>query len=176
MLLCDCPPVRLFNQGIDAIEVSDDGSGVPAASRPYMAQKHATSKITTFDDIYTNGGDTLGFRGEALFCLANLSGSLVVVTKTAQDEMAQKLHFQRDGSMSPTTSVQPRKVGTTVSVLKLFDALPVRRADFCKRIQVQRSKVLALMQGCKSLSWHYKIITNLQKLVKVTHDTHCLSF
>jgi DNA mismatch repair ATPase MutL len=116
-----------------------------------MAQKHATSKITTFDDIYTNGGDTdtLGFRGEALFCLANLSGSLVVVTRTAQDEMAQKLQFQRDGSMGPTTSLHPRKVGTTVCAVKLFDALPVRRADFCKRIQVQRAKVLALMQGCK---------------------------
>ena len=100
--------VRLFNQGVDIIEVSDDGCGVPLASRPLLATAHATSKITTFHDIYSdtavaaataaapNTNNTtasatstssslptqavMGFRGEALFRLANLSSRLVVVT------------------------------------------------------------------------------------------------
>jgi DNA mismatch repair protein PMS2 len=147
------PSVRLFNQGMDVIEVSDDGCGVPIESRPYMAQKHATSKITSFDDIYTGSlPGTLGFRGEALFCLANLSENLVIVTRTAQDPLGQKMEFRRDGFLATDKgSMMPRKVGTTVAVVKLFDALPVRRADFCKRIQAQRAKVVSLMQGCKLL-------------------------
>jgi len=72
--------IRLFNQGLDVIEVSDDGSGVPSHSRPLMAMKHATSKIRSFNDLYENNfipdqnstpRQNLGFRGEALFCLAN---------------------------------------------------------------------------------------------------------
>lgn len=73
-----CSTVRLFNQGLDIVEVSDDGSGVPMESRHFMAMKHATSKIRNFDEIYST--DSLGFRGEALFCLANISGGLVVAT------------------------------------------------------------------------------------------------
>ena len=120
--------VRLHNQGLDVIEVSDNGTGVPKSSRPFIAMKHATSKLACFEDLYRggncnsnnnsnsnnnyehenggdddNGGDashktnndkattiddptyaaapTLGFRGEALFCLANLSRSMVVSTR-----------------------------------------------------------------------------------------------
>lgn len=145
--------IRLFNQGMDVVEVSDDGCGVPASCRPFLAQKHATSKISAFDDIYNNStmNATLGFRGEALFCLANLSANLVVVTRTADEEMGQKLQFRRDGSLllaeNNADTWVPRKVGTTVAVVQLFDALPVRRADFCKRIVAQRVKVFSLMQG-----------------------------
>jgi DNA mismatch repair protein PMS2 len=68
--------IRLFNQGVDVIEVSDDGCGVPSESRPLLAMKHATSKIRSFDELYLDTYDngqmqlkSLGFRGEALFFL-----------------------------------------------------------------------------------------------------------
>ena len=140
--------VRLFNQGLDIVEVSDDGCGVPIESRPFMATKHATSKIRDFSDIYST--DSLGFRGEALFCLANISANLVVATRTADEALGQKLEFTRDGYLrNETVSPVPRKIGTTVAVVKLFDALPVRRADLEKRLQVQRRDVFLMMQGCE---------------------------
>jgi DNA mismatch repair protein PMS2 len=130
------------------VEVSDDGCGVPIESRPFMAMKHATSKIRNFDDIYST--DSLGFRGEALFCLANISRNLVVATRTADQPLGQKLEFSRDGYLLHDTACPvPRKVGTTVAVVKLFDALPVRRADLEKRIQVQRREVFLMVQGCE---------------------------
>jgi DNA mismatch repair protein PMS2 len=117
-----------------------------------MATQHATSKIRSFDDIYRDGNDTstLGFRGEALFSLANLSQNLVVATRTASEPLATKLEFRQDGRLddSKTCSVA-RKVGTTVAVVKLFHRLPVRRADLSKTIKSQRDKLLKLMQGCK---------------------------
>ena len=133
--------------GLDVIEVSDDGSGIPRESRPYTATKHATSKIRNFDDIYTTS-QTLGFRGEALFCLANISEKLVVATRTADEKVGQKLEFGRNGSLNQQKA-QARRVGTTVSVHGFFNALPVRRADLKKRISVQRQRVFSMMQGCK---------------------------
>jgi hypothetical protein len=35
-----------FHQGIDALEVTDDGSGIPLSSRLFMARRHAMSKVT----------------------------------------------------------------------------------------------------------------------------------
>lgn len=88
----------MFNQGIDVIEVADNGSGVPLKSRSLMATKHATSKIRSFQDLYDGKGEgkglTLGFRGEALFCLANLSQNLVVSTKTMNETVGQRMHFR----------------------------------------------------------------------------------
>eukprot|EP00550_Attheya_septentrionalis_P011813 CAMPEP_0198304578 /NCGR_PEP_ID=MMETSP1449-20131203/57472_1 /TAXON_ID=420275 /ORGANISM="Attheya septentrionalis, Strain CCMP2084" /LENGTH=1167 /DNA_ID=CAMNT_0044007103 /DNA_START=237 /DNA_END=3740 /DNA_ORIENTATION=+ len=173
--------IRLFNQGIDIVEVTDDGSGVPLESRPLLAMKHATSKIRTFDNIYEDsatclttssregmmhvpGQKQLGFRGEALFCLANLSQKLVVSTRTATNALGQKMEFSHDGKLLESSITDmPRKVGTTVAVVKLFDALPVRRADMIKRIKAQRAKMLRLMQSyailCRSIRFNLIDIT-----------------
>jgi DNA mismatch repair protein PMS2 len=142
--------VRLFGQGLDIIEVSDDGVGVPQASRPFLCTRYATSKITCFEDIYTGTGLTMGFRGEAIFSMACLSKNLLVATRTDSDEMAQKLEFGRDGGVVPA-SVQSlhRKFGTTVAVMEPFAALPARRADMERRIRAERSKLFQLMQACK---------------------------
>lgn len=98
--------MKLYGEGLEAIEVCDNGHGVPKSSRPFMATKHATSKLRRFEDLYKDYYDTtlnisddnnedydendcaptLGFRGEALFCLANLSRSLVVSTRTIDEE------------------------------------------------------------------------------------------
>jgi DNA mismatch repair ATPase MutL len=132
------------------VEVSDDGSGVPPESRPLLARAHATSKIRSFDDIYSSNTSSLGFRGEALFCLSNLSDKLIVATRTAEEALGQKMEFNHDGSLDLNSIVSlPRKVGTTVAVLKLLNSLPVRRADMQRRIVQHRSKLMNLMEGCK---------------------------
>jgi len=147
--------IKLFNQGIDVIEVSDDGCGIPMHSRPLVAMKHATSKLRTFsslyEDTYVDGKiekKQLGFRGEALFSMANVSQNLIIMTQTQDDNIGQRFEFRRDGYLNQNSlqDVQ-RKVGTTVAVVKIFDALPVRRADLIKRIKVQRANMLRLMQA-----------------------------
>lgn len=137
--------VRLFGKGLDIIEVSDDGSGVPKSSRDKLAVPYATSKIEQFDDIYRN--HSLGFRGEALYSLANVSQKLIVATRTSEEPMAQKLEFRHDGTLDADASgsEMPRKVGTTVAVVKLLDQLPVRRRDLEQRIAAHRSKLVQLI-------------------------------
>ena len=187
--------IKLYDQGLEAIEVSDNGSGVPSTSRPMMAMKHATSKLRCFDDLYsqnnmtssynncnkdapdnhvhqnqntvgnaqgentaaetvdcnTDCAPTLGFRGEALFCLANLSRSLAVTTRTSDENgLGEQFQFNTEGQLIPNSIHKvPRAVGTTVTVRGLFESLPVRRVDMCKRITGQRMKLMKMMQGCK---------------------------
>jgi len=156
--------IRLFNQGVDVIEVSDDGTGVPKHSRPLLAMKHATSKIMSFDDLYKDviidgnmQPNQLGFRGEALFSLGHISQNLIVCTRTESETMAQKIQFNRDGYMIPN-SIQEvaRKVGTTVAVVKLFEALPVRRANLMNRLKAQRAKMFRLLQAYGVLCFHVR--------------------
>ena len=141
--------VRLFDQGINMIEVADDGMGVPKDSRPFLATAHATSKISSFEEIYDpSGQQSLGFRGEALFCLANLSKNLIIATRTKDEVVAEKMEFQRDGSLRPGSLTKlTKKVGTTVTVDGLLDAVPVRRADMIRRIKDQRRKLIKLVSG-----------------------------
>ena len=102
---------------------------MPRASPPVLATAHATSKIQAFDEIYQENA-WLGFRDEALFCLANISSNWFVATgtRTADEEVAQKLEVQRDDSLKSTEGM-PRNIGTTVAVVGLFEAVSVGRTD-----------------------------------------------
>mmetsp|Transcript_36023 Transcript_36023/g.43396 ORF Transcript_36023/g.43396 Transcript_36023/m.43396 type:complete len:1051 (-) Transcript_36023:88-3240(-) len=135
--------------GSETIEVCDDGCGVPLKSRPYMAMRHATSKLHHFDDLYSSSScQDLGFRGEALFCLAHISKSLVVTTRQQSENIGQKLWFRHDGTLDDSLTQRiARKVGTTVSAHDLFHSLPVRRQDFLKRIKLQRNQMVRMLQG-----------------------------
>jgi len=131
-----------------------------------MAAKHATSKLRTFGDLYGQGSDvedtkleresssipvsTLGFRGEALFSLANISKSLIVSTRTKEETIGEEIAFNSQGNLlEDTRRPVARGVGTTVSVHELFQRLPVRRVDLCKRIKSQRMKLIKVLQGCE---------------------------
>ncbi len=169
--------IKLYNSGLDDIEVSDNGTGVPRGGRDAMATRHATSKLRSFDDLYSsnnnsdgnggdwNGGDdgnnaaddashgcapTLGFRGEALFSLSNVSRSLRVTTRTPDERLGEQFAFDVDGElMVGSIKSVPRRVGTTVNVVGLFERLPVRRVDMTRRIRGQRMKLMKMMQGCE---------------------------
>ena len=178
--------VKLYDQGLTTIQVTDNGAGVPKSDRCFIATKHATSKLRTFGDLYGQTdaeGDgpndnkcdsmevvvdnennakckpisTLGFRGEALFSLANISKSFVVSTRTKEERTGEELSFDSQGNVIKDSS-RPvaRGVGTTVSVHGLFERLPVRRVDLCKRIKSQRMKLIKILQGCKSSSICHK--------------------
>ena len=115
----------------------------------------------------------MGFRGEALFCLANLSGRLIIATRTAHDAMAEKLEFQRHGGLdttstttTSTTEFLPRKIGTTVAVVRFLEAVPVRRAAMKRGMARQRAKLLQWMQQYAIFSLRVRL--HLMDVVQVT--------
>nr|XP_028606232.1 PMS1 protein homolog 1 isoform X1 [Podarcis muralis] len=115
--------VKLENYGFDKIEIRDNGDGIKAADVPVAAVKHYTSKISSSEDLENLA--TYGFRGEALGSICSMS-EVLITTKTASDDFSTQYLLDRSGHV---TSQKPSHLGqgTTVTVLKLFKNLPVRK-------------------------------------------------
>ncbi|KAG5176090.1 hypothetical protein JKP88DRAFT_259047 [Tribonema minus] len=136
--------VKLREFGLDLIEVSDNGSGVPPHNYEGLALKYHTSKLTEFNDLKSIA--SFGFRGEALSSLCELAGSFVVTTRTADQAVGVKLTYNRAGKLVSKDTV-PRPPGTTVSIGKLFSPLPVRQGEFKRNIKKQYNRLLRVLQG-----------------------------
>ncbi|CAO2616122.1 PMS1 protein homolog 1 [Lemmus lemmus] len=115
--------VKLENYGFDKIEVRDNGEGIKAVDVPVMAVKYYTSKINSHEDL--ENLTTYGFRGEALGSICSVA-EVVVTTRTAADDFSTQ--YVLDGS-GHILSQKPSHLGqgTTVTALKLFKNLPVRK-------------------------------------------------
>jgi DNA mismatch repair protein MutL len=113
--------VFLEDAGTTYICVRDDGHGIPASDLLLAFQRHATSKVTSFDDLLAL--KTLGFRGEALASMASVSSA--TLQSAVAGEMGYQLRVQGDaeGEIEPVA----HPVGTTVKIEDLFYNVPVRR-------------------------------------------------
>ncbi|EKS3673578.1 DNA mismatch repair endonuclease MutL [Salmonella enterica] len=109
--------------GAKCIRVSDNGSGISKDELALALMRHATSKISSLEDL--EGIVSLGFRGEALASISAVS-RLTLTSRTAeQDEGWQVYAEGRD--MSPVVKPASHPQGTTVEVLDLFYNTPARR-------------------------------------------------
>ena len=84
---------------IDVIQVKDNGCGIGVEDRQLLCKSGCTSKIRTIDDLASLGGNSLGFRGEALASATNVSGSIVVTTRVGGEIAATALKYGPDGKM-----------------------------------------------------------------------------
>ncbi|CAD5207435.1 unnamed protein product [Bursaphelenchus okinawaensis] len=135
--------VKLREHGADLLEVSDNGHGIAAENFESLGKAHATSKLTDFNDF--NSLLTFGFRGEALNALCAL-GTVTVITRHKSAKLATKLTFSPQGEItSQTTATRP--VGSTVSVEKLFNSLPVRRKEFVRNAKREMHRLLGSVQA-----------------------------
>lgn len=121
--------------GRHLIEVSDDGTGIPADELPLAVSRHATSKLTTASDLFRIC--SLGFRGEALASI----GSVARLTVTSRPETASqgaRLHVE-GGQIGPLQPVGAPP-GTLVRVEDLFYNVPARlkflKSDVTERRQI----------------------------------------
>jgi DNA mismatch repair protein MutL len=108
--------------GLELVRVTDDGSGIAAEQLPLAVASHATSKIRDADDLFRVR--TLGFRGEALASIAEVS-RLVLRSRTSEEAAGAQLEIA--GGTSQGISPCGCAVGTTVEVRQLFYNTPVRR-------------------------------------------------
>jgi DNA mismatch repair protein MutL len=92
--------VDLTANTIDSIQVKDDGHGIPAEDRTLMCRRYCTSKIRDIRDLKEIGGRWLGFRGEALSSIAEMSGTISVITKVEGEPVAVRLKYSRDGELA----------------------------------------------------------------------------
>ncbi|KAK4157251.1 hypothetical protein C8A00DRAFT_29815 [Chaetomidium leptoderma] len=134
--------VRFKNQGLDSIEVQDNGSGIAPNNYETIALKHYTSKLSSYDDL--SELQTFGFRGEALSSLCALSRFSVVTCTQQEAPRATRLEFETSGKLKSTSVVSGQR-GTTVIIEDLFRNLPVRRRELERNIKREWGKVINLL-------------------------------
>ena len=114
--------VNIKDAGKTLIQVIDDGKGMSETDARMAFERHATSKISTADDLFSLR--TMGFRGEALASIAAV----------AQVELRTRLKGEELGTRLTIAGSTPEGVvpdacgeGSVFSVKNLFFNVPARR-------------------------------------------------
>ncbi|MEM7737581.1 MAG: DNA mismatch repair endonuclease MutL [Deinococcota bacterium] len=121
--------VTLEGGGITNIQVEDNGSGIPKDQLALALAPHATSKLTSLDNI-----QTLGFRGEGLFAIATAATvSLTSRPSTQLVGATLELPAHHHNMLESHLETQPihdhpGPAGTSITVRELFAHMPARLA------------------------------------------------
>jgi len=110
------------NAGKTLIQIIDNGSGMSAIDARMSFERHATSKITSAEDLFAIR--TMGFRGEALASIAAIA-QVEVKTKPHEEELGTCLKIE--GSKLTDQESCPCQPGTNIMVKNLFFNVPARR-------------------------------------------------
>ena len=130
--------IELANSCRD-ITVRDDGHGIAREDAALALVRHATSKITQFDDLYDLA--TRGFRGEALASIASVS-RLQILTRRRGDVAGTRILAEGPGEPRIETAGAPE--GTEIRVRELFFNTPPR-LKFLKSASAELNQVLQMV-------------------------------
>ena len=113
--------IKIEGAGQRLIEVTDNGSGISETELPIAVERHATSKLSTSQDLFHIS--TLGFRGEALASIGSVA-RLTITSRPLDADVGTRLKVDA-GHSSPIEPVGA-PVGTQVRVEDLFYNVPAR--------------------------------------------------
>jgi len=132
--------IEIKKAGRGLIRVHDDGRGMAREDLRLALGRHATSKLNTFEDIYSLA--TFGFRGEALY-------SIFAVSRL---KMASFVHgapsgYEIEGEGGHVTAEIPAAPvkGTTIEAADLFFNTPAR-AKFMKSDTAERAQLIRTVE------------------------------
>lgn len=118
--------------GRHLIQVADNGSGIDAAEIETAFLRHATSKLSSADDLHAIR--TLGFRGEALAAIAAVS-RLTIVSRMREAATGTRLIL--DGGTVANRETVGAPAGTVIAVEDLFYNVPAR-LKFLKSVNTEK--------------------------------------
>ena len=158
--------VDIIAGGAKLIRVRDNGSGIPREDLPLALRRHATSKISTSDDL--GSITTMGFRGEALASASAVSRLTLTSRTEGQKEAGQV--FAEGSEQEAVIKPASHPVGTTVEVKDLFFNVPARRR-FLKSEKTEFSRILQTVSHLALSRFDFEITLRrdgrLVKTVKV---------
>lgn len=114
--------VEVENGGQALIKISDDGCGIAADQMVLALSPHSTSKLSEPDDLFKI--HTLGFRGEALASIAEITH---LTLSSRADGAAEGARICCDGGNRGEVCPIGRAQGTTIEARDLFFNVPARR-------------------------------------------------
>ena len=104
------------------IQVIDNGKGMSVTDAQNAFARHATSKISTIEDLFQIR--TMGFRGEALASIAAVA-QVSLKTKRSEDELGTLVEIE-NSKVTECSSIA-HDTGTSISMKNLFFNVPARR-------------------------------------------------
>ena len=131
--------VEIADGGMSYIRVTDDGSGMSPEDVKLSVIRHATSKISSVENIYHIS--SLGFRGEALPSIMSVSRS-TITTRRAEDINGTAIDVVGGEVHEPKSVGAPE--GTTVEVRELFYNVPARK-KFLKSERTESSRINSMV-------------------------------
>lgn len=114
--------LEVIDGGRACIHVVDNGKGMTPADARMAFEKHATSKISTSEDLYRLA--TMGFRGEALAAIAAVA-RVELNTRPPESELGTRILIA--GSAVSSVDVVACSLGTSIQVKDVFFNTPARR-------------------------------------------------
>ncbi|MWN32632.1 MULTISPECIES: DNA mismatch repair endonuclease MutL [unclassified Gilliamella] len=167
--------IELEQGGCKLIRIRDNGCGIAKDELALALARHATSKISSLDDL--DAIISLGFRGEALASISSVA-RLTLTSRTLEQSEAWQVYAEgRD--MKPIIKPAAHPVGSTVEVLDLFYNTPARRRflktektefmhieEFVRRIALSRPDVTFNLQHNGKLIKQYRL-SSLEKRVEL---------
>ncbi|MDP6968574.1 MAG: DNA mismatch repair endonuclease MutL [Gammaproteobacteria bacterium] len=156
--------VEVDQGGVKLIRIRDNGYGIEKDDLALALSRHATSKITSLDDL--EAVSSLGFRGEALASISSVA-RLTLTSNTQQQDTAWQVCTEgRDMAAQMQPAAHP--VGTSVEVRDLFFNTPARRkflrtekTEFGHLEEVIKRLALSRMDVAFQLKHNGKVIHNL---------------
>lgn len=128
--------VELEKGGCQSIKVIDNGSGIEREDVPLVFERHATSKIHKFEDIFNVV--SFGFRGEAMPSIASIA-KVELLTRRKNDLSGAKATLEAGAIKEVAPAGCPE--GTQISITRIFANVPARR-KFLKTEATEQSACL----------------------------------
>lgn len=133
--------IEIEEGGLKLIKITDNGIGMSKEDAQICLKKHATSKITVVDDLFSKIY-TLGFRGEALASISSIS-HFTLITKTKDSTEGYKIYSE--GGENEKFEPCSANTGTQIEVRSLFFNVPARR-KYLKTESTEYRKILDTVQ------------------------------
>lgn len=133
----DSVAINIREGGKELVHISDNGKGISPADSLKAFERHATSKISSAEDLYRLA--TFGFRGEALASIASVA-EVELRTKQHGDDLGTRVII--NGGVLAEQSAVNTPQGTQFFVKNLFYNIPARR-KFLKSNSVELKYIIA---------------------------------
>ena len=154
--------VDIEGGGRELIRINDDGCGMTPDDLAASVLRHATSKITRFEDL--NQLRTFGFRGEALYSVAAVSKMTLTSCTEGGEGSRLEVHGGKVLAQSPAPAIR----GTTVEIRDLFYNVPAR-LKFLKSASYERACLLKVAEesALANLAVGYTVVSSGREVYRL---------
>lgn len=162
------------------VQVIDNGKGMSETDARMAFERHATSKITSIDDLFKIS--TMGFRGEALASIAAVA-QVEIKTKRKEEELGTFLEIEHSNVIKQEPIACAN--GTSIAMKNLFFNVPARRnflksnttelkniIDEFTRVAMAFSAVLFKLTSNNQQIYHLEPGTLKQRIVQLMGNNY----